>query len=245
MKRLFISILAIATILFPTLPKAQTLKQQEAGFEVFKKLLDYKGYEAFSFDISALKDQKYKITFDIKEYSTATGKPVEQPSPIPFHPSMNNMMRISQFNAETQKEVRKSGKAYDMKNDIYSLSKRIDIGFIPDEKSDSTVTALLSVDGQGTSYLQLKLRKIKNESTGKDVCGYATRPFVINDFKLGEFIPLVLYGSFWYDPEFKVVRFCGDNTISPDFKENIVEHIPNFYVIGITVTPFEESKKKK
>lgn len=245
MKRSFINILAIAAVLFPVAAKAQTIKPQDAGFEVFKKLLEYKGYEAFSFDISALKDRKYKITFDIKEYSTASGKPIEQPSPIHFQPSIDNMKRISQFNAETQAEVRKSGEAYDLENDIYTLSKRIDVGFVPDEKSDSTVTALLSVDGQGTSYMRLKLRKIKNESTGKDVCGYATRPFVINDFKLGEFIPLVLYGSFWYDPEFKVIRFCGDNTISPDFKENIVKYIPNFYVIGITVTPLEESKKTK
>ena len=53
--------------------------------------------------------------------------------------------------------------------------------------------------------------------------------------KIGEFTPLVLYGSAWFDSEAGIFRFCGENEISPDMHEDIVKDIPEFYVIGVII----------
>ncbi|MCF0192375.1 MAG: DUF5041 domain-containing protein, partial [Prevotella sp.] len=68
---------------------------------------------------------------------------------------------------------------------------------------------------------------------GKENTLYESRPFKLNDIKIGEFTPLVLYGSAWYDKESGCFRFCGDKEISPDMHEDLVKYIPEYYVIGV------------
>ena len=46
----------------------------------------------------------------------------------------------------------------------------------------------------------------------------------------------MLVGSFWWDPEFEVFRFCGDNVIEPDLSSGIIKNTPHYYVIGMVAT---------
>ena len=55
----------------------------------------------------------------------------------------------------------------------------------------------------------------------------------IND--KGKVIPLVLFGSYWYEKETGVSRFCGEQFIKPDFSSDIIKSIPHFYVFGIKI----------
>ena len=65
---------------------------------------------------------------------------------------------------------------------------------------------------------------------------YESRPFELPlNVETGQFIPLVLYGSYWYDADSEVDRFCGENFISPDLSSDIIKFIPHFYVIGIKI----------
>ncbi len=65
---------------------------------------------------------------------------------------------------------------------------------------------------------------------------YQSRPFELTaPFEKGKFIPLVLYGSYWYEPANGGCRFCGDNEIKPDLSSDIVKNIPHFFVFGIKI----------
>ncbi|MBR7026190.1 MAG: DUF5041 domain-containing protein [Bacteroidales bacterium] len=49
------------------------------------------------------------------------------------------------------------------------------------------------------------------------------------------FTPLLLFGSYWYDEQNKVVRFCGENSFPSDMSSPTLKLIPHYYVIGIYV----------
>ena len=71
---------------------------------------------------------------------------------------------------------------------------------------------------------------------------YGARPFRIDGFEPGRFIPLVFYGSFWYDERANLVRFCGEREIAPDLSSEIVANVPHFYVIGVVLTEKQEKQ---
>lgn len=62
---------------------------------------------------------------------------------------------------------------------------------------------------------------------------YQSRPFKLTEFQPNVDIPLMLYGSAWYDEKSKVHRFCGENEIDPDMSTEILKYIPHYYIVGI------------
>jgi len=65
--------------------------------------------------------------------------------------------------------------------------------------------------------------------------------FAKSDFKVGEKIPLLFYGSEWDDiiDGKKVPRFCIHKEVSPDLDDDTMKFIPHFFVVSYV---FEEIK---
>lgn len=60
------------------------------------------------------------------------------------------------------------------------------------------------------------------------------RPFKLDGSKINDdFYPLVLIGSYWYDSDAGMFRFCGDSEISGNPDDDFMKHIPEYYIIGI------------
>lgn len=78
--------------------------------------------------------------------------------------------------------------------------------------------------------------KAQTVAPGKEEYMYDYRPFKVGAIQLGEFIPLVLFGSYWYDEEAGFFRFCGEDELEPDLSSKMVASIPHYYVLGICVT---------
>jgi len=115
-----------------------------------------------------------------------------------------------------------------------NLDEKLIIGFVPSD-NDSTATYTFQFsDGRGFNS-RLRLNPICNpDNPAEKWYIYESRPFeLVPPFEKGKIIPLVLYGSYWYEPENGGCRFCGDNTIKPDLSSDIVKYIPHFYVLGI------------
>ena len=122
----------------------------------------------------------------------------------------------------------------DAEKGIYSLSPRIDIGFMP--AVDSLCNVMLNVVNQGSITMPLKIKELTNRENEKSRYSYEFRPFKTSEFRTGEFIPLVLFGSMWWDEKANVHRFCGANEIDRDMSTDILKYIPHYYVIGIKVS---------
>lgn len=116
----------------------------------------------------------------------------------------------------------------------FTIKDKISIGFMPIEE-DSLGTCVINVNGGGRLSTRLKLKSIRWGE--KTVCSYGTRPFeLVPPFKVGDFIPLALYGSYWYDANFGITRFCGENFIKPDLtSEYLLKDCPHYFVVGIKV----------
>lgn len=117
-------------------------------------------------------------------------------------------------------------------NVIMTLDKKLIIGLSPFE-NDSTSNYLFDFgDNRGFSGL-LHLKQL--DAPGNPYI-YETRPFELDAHaEKGKLIPLVLYGSYWYDQNAGACRFCGDNEIKPDLSSDIVKNIPHFFVLGIKI----------
>ena len=55
---------------------AQEVKPIEASIEDYIALLNQNGYQAYSFDISLMKDATYQIQFEVREYVAGNPEPV-------------------------------------------------------------------------------------------------------------------------------------------------------------------------
>jgi len=119
-------------------------------------------------------------------------------------------------------------------NITMSFDEKLIVGFVPSD-NDSTATYAFRFDDVRGFSSRLPLHPIYDPDHPEDKWYmYESRPFkLVAPFERGKFIPLVLYGSYWYEPETGACRFCGDNTIKPDLTSDIVKSIPHFYVLGI------------
>ena len=115
-----------------------------------------------------------------------------------------------------------------------SLDEKLIVGFLPSPNDSTATYAYQFADGRGfNSRLPLKPIFDPNSPAEKWYI-YESRPFELTaPFEKGKFIPLVLYGSYWYEPESGGCRFCGDSFIKPDLSSDIVKFIPHYYVLGI------------
>lgn len=59
------------------------------------------------------------------------------------------------------------------------------------------------------------------------------RSFKLDGSKINDFYPLVLLGSYWYDADAGMFRFCGETELSSDLTEDFIANIPEYYILGI------------
>lgn len=223
-------LLSTAAMLIGTAAWAQELTPAAASAEDYIRLLNDTGYQAYSFDMNGLEDATYSITFEIREYEGVDSGPVSTRQSGRFR----NRTMISDFmwrelSAEELAEI--NAEAADPEKGIYRLSKRLTVGFIP-SGNDSTATGRLSAEFMGRSGFELKLKPVSTGPDGKPIYRYLSRPFKATSFEEGKFIPLVLYCSFWTDPEHNIIRCCGEKEIDPGMTSDILKDTPHHFVIG-------------
>ena len=116
------------------------------------------------------------------------------------------------------------------------LKEKIIIGFVPSD-NDSIANYVFRFDDVRGFSSRLDLRPICDPKHPEEKWYfYNSRPFELTaSIERGKFIPLVLYGSNWFDPDCNACRFCGDNFIKPDLSSDIVKYIPHFFVLGIKI----------
>ena len=118
----------------------------------------------------------------------------------------------------------------------FPIGEKLVIGFAPSSNDSTYVYSFQSVGGGGFNAT-LKLQPVyAPEMPTKQSFNYESRPFeLVSPVETEKFIPLVLFGSYWYEPETGVSRFCGEKLIKPDLSSDIIKSIPHFYVLGIKI----------
>lgn len=236
MKRLLsviCAVLAAATVC------GQQIKSREVGFDDFRTLLEAAGYEAFGFDLTELLpgEDRYDMAVTVKEY--AEGEEIDS-----YKFSMGpNKRLLMDFPEESRKGITPDMMA-DPDAGVYTQAERLTIGFYP-AGVDSIKMLRVDVPEGGRFGSRLRLRSVSSSDGGQTIVNYNTRPFRIDSFESGKFIPLVFFGSMWFDAKYNVFRFCGENEIAPDLSSEIVRDVPHFYVIGVEFTKKQKPENLK
>lgn len=230
MKRI---LLLICSIALATSLHAQQIKVQPAVFDDFRTLLEMSGYEAFSFDLRELlgRDERYDIVLSIREY--ADGRQIGEQR---FNFG-ENVMLLSDFPEESRKEIADEDMA-DAAKGIFKQAEKLIIGQYP-SGVDSLAKWMFCIPELGQMASPLKLRNAAPAQSERPFYGYSSRPFKTDTFEAGKFIPLLFFGSMWYDERGGMYRFCGETEIAPDLSSEIVGNVPHFYVIGIELSPIK------
>ena len=224
----FVSFLFVFTALFQHV-SAQEIKQTTPDYNDYIPRLKTAGYEVFTYDISSLKDDTYSLTLIIREYvngelvsdSESNGRPAT---------FMNRRMMEDIPEASRDKVTKEF--AYDYEKGIVSLSEKITIGFSP--AADSLKQMLVSLESMGSTSRGLALKPLDDQNN-KNRYAYDIRPFKLEALQLGEFTPLLLVGSFWYDERYGIFRFCGEREMPADMSSPSIPMIPHYYVVGVKV----------
>lgn len=233
-------IICAAMMIASTTLRAQEVKPIEASIEDYIALLNQNGYQAYSFDISPMKDATYQVQFEVREYVADNPEPV---SVQPYGRGFKSRTMVSDFmwrelSEEELADIRDT--SVDYENGVYSRAEKITVGFMPCE-NDSTEVGGLYVENQGSSGFSLKLKPINHHGVYDDdvIYQYKPVPFKTSIFENGKFIPLAVYASFWFDEKYSIIRFCGAKEIDPDMSTEILKDTPHYYVIGVTLTEVE------
>lgn len=151
----------------------------------------------------------------------------------------SNKRMVSDFPPEQQAQISEEEMA-DPATRTYREADRLTVGFYP-SGVDSLAAAVVDLSGMRRSRLSFGLRGLADPKNGTTFYKYLTRPFRIGSGAgPGQFIPLVFFGSMWYDRKWELFRFCGEREIAPDLSGEIVSRVPHFYVIGVEFTERQE-----
>ena len=220
---------------------AQEIKSVDTKFEDYQlvatfddclSLLQEAGYNMFVYDISSLKDKATHVEFCVKEYEN--GNLVEVGDSRSRSSVFELIRRISEYSEEEQRVIKASAIADDEDNDIFRLATRLKIGFTP-VGADMEQRVQFEVAGKVQMACFSKLLSLRDNRMDKShrKLDYYTRPFIIDGFEKGKFIPLVLYAAPWWDENYEIYRFCGENELSPDMTSELLKDSPHYFVIGV------------
>ena len=204
----------------------QQVKKTDATADDYISLFNAIGYNVFTYDISSLKDYAATVIFSVREF--LEGVEVENNEKKIFP----TIYRISDFDEKDREEIKKTGDADDEANGIYRLATKIKIGLAPtaDENEQKLHFEISGSEIMGATNQLLKKRAF---SENRSPLKYSLRPFKIDTFEKDKFIPLLMYGSPWWDKDANIYRFCGETEISPDMKSEILSHSPHYFIIGV------------
>ena len=220
-----ISIITLTLVLSCT-AFGQQIKKQDVATDDLITLLNAAGYELFSFDVSEMLDERYNITFIRKEYEDR--KEIASLNLT----TVQNKRLLTDFPEYQWQQIIDAGRIIDSKTQAIAHAEKFNFGFYP-SGNDSTKFIQIDVPGFMRSGGPLKLRGFPVKDSDKKFFSYHTRPFKIDTFEADKFIPLVLFGSVWYDERMNGYRFCGERELEPDMSSESLQYLPHYYVFGV------------
>lgn len=207
------------------------IKSSEIEIADIVSALEMNDYRFARFDLSEFLSGDYIVSFYIQEFDGKNLKNLEN-----FNIGKNRMP-ITDIPEDQREEAMKS-KGLSKDAAYFRQLESLSVYFIP--KTDSTITIAVNMPEFGKYSKVLKLKQIVTPKYSMYM--YDTRPFQIGDMKLGENIPLLMYGSGWWDEKSNICRMCGERFLKPDLSGEIMKNIPHYYIVGIKIDKQQSGK---
>lgn len=235
MKKLITLLCAVALVGDLRAQDSLRVTTQTIQLEDVIDVLDMNDIHVHRFDLQSLLKTHYDITFYVDEYRHA-----EKQGRVHSFLFGPNIMSVEVYPEEQWEAVRQEHHLAPNESEfdyIKSVTLTLQV------KDDSLATISVGSPGVGRmSKSSLKLYPVEGYTQAINYM-YDSRPFRLESVTDGDTveIPLVFFGSWWYDKRFNVTRFCGESEIDPQLQAEIVKDVPHAYVIGMRL----EKKKKE
>lgn len=235
MKKLITLLCAVALVGDLRAQDSLRVTTQTIQLEDVIDVLDMNDIHVHRFDLQSLLKTHYDITFYVDEYRHA-----EKQGRVHSFLFGPNIGSVTEYPEEQWETVRQEYHLAPNENE-YDRIKSVTLTL--QVKDDSLATISVGSPGVGRmSKSSLKLYPVEGYTQAINYM-YDSRPFrleSVTDADTVE-IPLVFFGSGWYDKRFNVTRFCGESEIDPQLQSQIVKDVPHAYVVGMRL----EKKKKE
>ena len=227
MKKLIALLCVVA--LFGPLRAQDSLRvtPQPIQLEDVVDVLEMNGISIHRFDLRPLLKTHYNVSFYVDEYRHA-----EKQGRVHSFMFGPNIMSVEVYPEEQWEAVRQEHHLAPNESEfdyIKSVTLTLQV------KDDSLATISVGSPGVGRmSKSSLKLYPVEGYTQAINYM-YDSRPFRLESVTDGDTveIPLVFFGSGWYDKRFNVTRFCGESEIDPQLQAEIVKDVPHAYVVGM------------
>ncbi len=207
--------------------------RQDTQIEDIMAVFEAMDINLYRFDLSGLLKHKYDVVFYIDEYRNGENTDKRQG----FHLGTNKTP-LSRYPAEDRDKLRKD---HGLGPDDTEFDSITSVTIFSKEINDSSAMIYIGCPMAGSMKTS-----VKQYPTGPDsVYFYSSRPFRLDPVADTDTldIPLVLYGSGWYDEQFDLTRFCGESEIDPGMKSDILQYIPHYYIIGADLIRKDDDRK--
>ncbi len=212
MKTIYSIIVVLLLGISSVFAQQRQIAPKDVNIKHLETLLKLQNCEVFSFDISSLakRDVVYNIEYFVNEYAE-NGKLINKFS----RPTLNNFFEVKENNANVQYQA-----------------KEVSLYIYPSQ-NDSTTMMSFEIKDLISLPHRLKLQPLDKNNKEEKHYSYFLRPFKIKEFREGVEIPLVLYGSAWFDKNINGYRFCGESELEADTSSEILRDMPHYFVIGV------------
>ena len=230
MKRFLIALATLLAVYNAQAQDSLKIDSEEPQMEDVLTLLDAMDIYLYRFNAEEFLKHKYNVSFFVDEYMDGVKK--ERRNTLHMGA---NIQSVKIYPREQWDAARKQHGLGPDEDDFVRIKT---VSIIVRKNSDTTAMATFASPGAGRMGVSLEQYPAGPDS----VYFYSSRPFTLEavpDTGAVE-IPLVLYGSGWYDERYNIVRFCGESRIDPQLKADILKNLPHYYILGVTFTPKEE-----
>ncbi len=235
MKKLITLLCAVALVGDLRAQDSLRVTTQTIQLEDVIDVLDMNGISIHRFDLQSLLKTHYDITFYVDEYRHA-----EKQGRVHSFLFGPNIGSVTEYPEEQWEAVRQEYHLAPNENE-YDRIKSVTLTLQVKDDSLATISVGSPLLGR-MSKSSLKLYPVEGYTQAINYM-YDSRPFRLESVTDGDTveIPLVFFGSWWYDKRSNFIRFCGESEIDPQLQAEIVKDVPHAYVVGMRL----EKKKKE
>lgn len=201
----------------PTVIKVEP--QLDDIYEVLKAL----NINMYRFDLSKYLNEVYDVKLYVDEYED--GKRIKEVGSSRLGKNIKSLKELPEEMRDDFRKIKNVPEGKDEWDNIKEMSVYIT------KPNDSTAMFTINIPGVLKTNKRVQLRPVGEEK----VYLYDPRPFKFNPAGKTDSIniPLIMYGSYWFDARYNVIRMCGEREIDPEMKAEILGKVPHYYVVGL------------
>lgn len=227
MKKLIALLCAVALVDPLRAQDCLRVTPQPVQLEDVVDVLEMNDIHIHRFDLQALLKTHYNVSFYVDEYRHA-----EKQGRVHTFLFGPNIGSVTEYPEDVQEAVRQEYHLSPNENE-YDRIKSVTLTLQVKDDSLATISVGSPLLGR-MSKSSLKLYPVEGYAQAVNYM-YDSRPFRLDSVADADTveIPLVFFGSWWYDKQSHFIRFCGESEIDPQLQSQIVKDVPHSYVIGM------------